>query len=497
MRDYTAFYQFAGLGGFSLGFKRAGFRQLGAVDYNAEACKDHQTIVGEPATCADISEMLPADLRELTHGESPDVLVTSPPCKAFSGCLPEARARTDKYQELSNLSQLGIWLALEAWSDDPPSLIVMENVPRIMSRGREWLDQTEAMLRSYGYAVQETTHDCGELGGLAQSRRRFLMVARHTKKVPEFLYEPPKKRVRGVGEVLANLPLPVPEQDVGGPLHHLPRLSPLNWLRLATIRAGHDWHDLPDEIHVSTRASRLNGGYGVNDWTCPAHTVVGEGSIQNTWASVSDPRLSCAPRSGAYGVTAWSSEVGTVVAAACHDNGAYSVADPRVTCHRREGSLGVKDWTAPATAIIAHGTIHNHPSSVRDPRCDEYTHALAELGDKLVLFGPALDLESRRSAEPVPLIRALDGDWHRPMTTLELAALQGLPTKIDGEWLELAGRSHKRWRQRIGNAVPPAAAEAIADSCLATLDAAENDTFLMSGQPVWVEPDEPRPQASV
>ena len=43
------------------------------------------------------------------------------------------------------------------------------------------------LLRAYGYAVAETTHDCGELGALAQSRKRFLLVARHIEKVPPFL----------------------------------------------------------------------------------------------------------------------------------------------------------------------------------------------------------------------------------------------------------------------------------------------------------------------
>lgn len=269
----TSLHLFAGLGGGSLGFKRAGFRSLGNVDVDAEACADLEYMTGEPATCVDIASMTPADLLEITGGERPDVVFTSPPCKAFSGCLPAAKSRTDKYLELSNLSQLGIWLALEAWADSPPPLIIMENVPRIRTRGREWLDQTCEILRAYGYAVRETTHDCGELGGLAQSRGRFLLVARHMEQVPEFLYEPPKKRIRGVGEVLGSLPVPIPGSGDGGPMHRLPRLSAMNWLRLACIPAGGDWRDLPGEVMVGTRPSRQNGGYGVNDWNNPAHTV--------------------------------------------------------------------------------------------------------------------------------------------------------------------------------------------------------------------------------
>jgi site-specific DNA-cytosine methylase len=63
-----------------------------------------------------------------------------------------------------------MWLTLEAFQYDPPELIIFENVPRIARRGRALLDRIGALLRHYGYAVAATTHDCGELGGLAQTR---------------------------------------------------------------------------------------------------------------------------------------------------------------------------------------------------------------------------------------------------------------------------------------------------------------------------------------
>jgi hypothetical protein len=58
--------------------------------------------------------------------------------------------------------------------------------------------------------------------------------------------------------------------------------------------------------------------------------------------------------------------------------------------------------------------------------------------------------------------------WHRPLTTLELAVLQGLPWVLEEETPEgivstplvLAGSSGKRWRERIGNGIPVAGAEA-------------------------------------
>lgn len=583
-----ALYQFCGLGGGALGFQRAGFESVGAFDNDPAAVADFELLTGEKATVADLMTLQPHEMAALCSGR-PDVVFTSPPCKGFSGCLPTAVSKTDKYQGLNSLAQRGMWLALEAW-EKPPALIILENVPRIMSRGREWLDAIGSMLRAYGYAVKETTHDCGELGGLAQHRRRFLLVARHIEQVPEFLYEPPVKRVRGIGEVLGELPVPLPGEPTAGVMHRLPKLSAMNWVRLALIHAGKDWRDLPPSVELHTRSARQNGGYGVEDWDRPSHSVIAEGSVRNTRASVADPRVASEPRSGVYGVASGADPSSTVTGAASHDNGAWSVSDPRVENDRREGGHGVKGWDEASTPVISAASIHNWPATAADPRVKDggryrgsygvqdgaqpsatirgaheprlapssladprltksanrhagkyglegwrmaartvlatsqvttsasalsdprLTHATrrgtmgvhgwaepshviigdarAHKGNSVAdprvpgVYGPAFDIDDKRPQWLV--IRAADGTWHRPMTTLELAALQGFPVIHNGEWLQLTGKSHAAWRGRIGNAVPPPAAEAIARACAATLKAAGESRFLLSGQPVWV-----------
>ncbi|GEM_PF-6195368 len=72
-------------------------------------------------------------------------------------------------------------------------------------------------------------------------------------------------------------------------------------------------------------------------------------------------------------------------------------------------------------------------------------------------------------------------------TIRRLAALQGL---IDPEdHLQLHGTSDSAYRERIGNAVPPPAAAAIANVMGTTLLLAwSGETFTLSNQPVWVRP---------
>ena len=96
---------------------------------------------------------------------------------------------------------------------------------------------------------------------------------------------------------------------------------------------------------------------------------------------------------------------------------------------------------------------------------------------------------AKRPIEPLILISD-EVAWHRPFTTLELAALQGLPTRINGKPLRLAGRSHEIWRKHIGNCVPVGAAQAIA-GCMgkALLASRLGNWFFLESEKVWGQRD--------
>ncbi len=223
---------FGGSGGGGIGFKRghsrvgsttARFESMGSLDVDPIACRDFEQNVGAPAHVVDLFTLdqfmrfhsactrkcrvcrgtrkpppgwreLTADvLRQMFLHVFPDVIFFSPPCKGFSALLNPQTAKGVKYQALNELVTRALSLAMEAWADNPPSLIIMENVPRIRIRGVDLLEQVYELLRTHGYAVRDLDHNCGEIGGLAQNRQRFLMVARHKEKIPPFLHQPPEE----------------------------------------------------------------------------------------------------------------------------------------------------------------------------------------------------------------------------------------------------------------------------------------------------------------
>ena len=550
MADPTVVHLFAGSGGCTLGFARAGFRSLGSFDFDAAACRDLERLTGGPAFCRDLAAMQPDQLRELT-GECPDVVVMSPPCKSFSGCMPAARAGDAHYVDMSQLAVRGVFLALEAWAPKRPRLILLENVPRIQSRGAALLAQVVALLQRSGYTTDQRTHDCGALGGLAQHRDRFLLVARQLETCTDVLRRPPPQRVRNVGEVLG--PLPSPAAPHGDEMHRLPLLSPLNWLRLAAIRAGKDWRDLPAAIRLGGEARRAgayevldseapgkvvrgrhdvwaapasvadprvgfasanthSGLLGVEDFGEPAHTVTANARVQASHGAVADPRVGWDPaahggRPDSWGVGTWASPSLTVRGRQEVQTSRASIADPRLGCEPRNGFFGVLDGDAPSGVVIGHHRgcgdfgvldpaapsrtvrarhqVRQAPAAVVDERgWPVPTHELVREGDELVLYGPAIDLTTKRAC--LLVIRAPDGTWHRPLTDRERAVLQGFPVdaQLEGPSSSAKGRAGRR--EHIGNAIPPPPAEAIAREAAATLRSTAQAGFLVGGD-VWVE----------
>lgn len=224
---------------------------------------------------------------------------------------------------------------------------------------------------------------------------------------------------------------------------------------------------MADPRHVGPE--KHSNEFRIVRWDQAAQAVT---SAHGTGQCVADPRGGEDPDAlhGKYPVTPWDSSVRAVIAG--NANGAYAVADPRPNLDRQKGDhyltaghYGVVPWESSTGAVSAAAGHDNGRWNVADPRIE-----LPSADKKLI---------ARIIAE--------DGTWHRPFTTLELAALQSL---VDPEeYLELDGLSDSDWRERIGNAVPPDAAAAIAGVMGTTLLLAwSGETFMLSATPIWVRP---------
>lgn len=539
MREFTALFPFGGSGGGALGFLDAearllgaagSFRCLGSLDFDAVACRDFERFTGTPAWCVDVQDVTAAELHARYGRTAPDVVFMSPPCKGSSRLLPSAKARTDKYRDMNRLAVVWTTVMLEAWGDDPPALVLLENVPGLPARAPGMLAELDRMMSAAGYVSYASDHDCGELGGLAQHRKRYLRVWRHPGKCPPLLYQPPKRRVRGVGEVLSLLPMPATLAAAEwGKLHTMPRLSWRNWLRLACIPAGGDWRDLEGVLDGRARREVFRR-HAVQAWTEPHPAVTGPGG--HSVDRIADPRVRLPEgttwHTDIMGVRQWTDPSGTVTGSAAPTRGTFSVADPRLELDRPAlpGAYGVRSWDKPSGTVTGESVgPSNGTVAVADPRlaldapafdaayavlkwddpartiagnaavgCGAYAVADARTGwaDGVRILtldeAMAMDLDPKKAPPFIPVIIAEDGTWHRPMTPMELSAIQGYPLRIGGEPIPWHG-GRTVVMEHVGNSVPPPAARAIAERMLVALLEADGAGWSLAGNdtPVWVD----------
>jgi len=217
--------------------------------------------------------------------------------------------------------------------------------------------------------------------------------------------------------------------------------------------------------------------YGVQDWDDTAKTVRGASRIMNSASSISDPRVNDRPGryTDQYRMQSFDEAAATVTGVTDIQAGAALIADPRMNCSPRSGTMGVQDWNEPSVTVTGSMDIHAGEAAVADPR---------------------IPGENERC---VMIIIAEDGTWHRPLTTYELSQLQGFPTHLpDGRPFQLEKCSDSKAREYIGNAVPPAAAEAMGNVILTAIAMAEAGiTFEFGHEEVWVIPEGEQPEITI
>lgn len=603
-----------GIGGQDLGLEQSRhqykgitgkFKTIFGIDVDPVACKNFERITGNKALCIDLftrrqyimfhghepepewEELTPQKLRGLCV-KRPDIVIMSPPCKGNSRLLPKKKAQEPKYKALNELPERIYQLVLEAWFDDLPPILLMENVPGIRDKGRGdvALKKIKSRLSLCKYEFYEDLYDCGEWGGLGQHRVRYLLISRLPDKVPSFVFQPPKLAMKSIGDILGPLPMPG-DTDKGGKMHRLPRLQWRTWERLALIPPGKDWRALEsfsrkqwggawkiipwnqpaNAVTSSTKGvgqstgvsavadprleyvqgygnkyrvvsdeepcptvtgSRLGSGapiYAdpkvplfaansckVQSWGEPSGTVIGGAGVSNGALNVADPRLNRRKGRypGTYRVIPWDEPSSTVLGQTDVQTGAQIVADKRIRCESRPGLYGIADWDKPINTITGNMSVSssNSVAAVADPRkwSGAGNYGVMDWKEPAKTVTASGDIHAGTSAVADPripdpndrgiyIIIAADGTWHRPITTYEMAMLQGAPrTMRDGTPFELVDCSDGKAREYIGNMVPIQTATAIGNALLQTLmpNFMGDWHFGFTNDLIWVKPDSDR-----
>jgi len=183
---------FAGAGGFSHGFKRAGFEIIGGLDIEKKFKKTYEENHDAPYMAKDIFDIDSEELlSEFGMVESePDVIIGGPPCQGFS----LAKATHDPGDSRNQLVTEFIKKVYEI----QPRWFVMENVKGMANmKGGKVLDYIMKMFREeIGYKSEYKILN-GAHYGVPQSRERVIIIGNREDKEISF---PKRKFTYGDGQ---------------------------------------------------------------------------------------------------------------------------------------------------------------------------------------------------------------------------------------------------------------------------------------------------------
>ncbi|AWH27821.1 DNA cytosine methyltransferase [Stenotrophomonas sp. YAU14A_MKIMI4_1] len=178
---------FSGCGGISLGFHRAGFDILGAVEMDPDAARSHAINFhnSDPSHSGpvDITNTSPLELAETLQIDSAersiDIITGGPPCQAFARVgrskLREIDAHPHAFLHDPRAQLFRRYLAyVRAFM---PVAVLMENVPDILNHGGHNIaEEVSENLTNLGYVVRYTLINAA-LYGVPQMRERMFLIA--------------------------------------------------------------------------------------------------------------------------------------------------------------------------------------------------------------------------------------------------------------------------------------------------------------------------------
>lgn len=172
----TSIDLFCGAGGFSEGFRQAGFNILAGIDSNLASAKTFQNAHPKAKFfCGEIQKISPKKVRKelkLKVGEL-DCLLGGPPCQAYS-INNHNRGFHDKR---AKLFRSYIRYVKEFY----PKWLVIENVTGILSAGDgKAIKEITSKLTSLGYKIELKTLKSEDYG-VPQLRRRVFIIGTRTK----------------------------------------------------------------------------------------------------------------------------------------------------------------------------------------------------------------------------------------------------------------------------------------------------------------------------
>ena len=130
----TAVDLFCGMGGLTLGLKRAGFAVKAAIDISEEFAKTYKANHPEVTLLTkDIRQATGKEILKAAGVESVDLVSGCPPCQGFSKLTDKQKGEDPRNELLNEMGRIVLEMR--------PRAVMMENVPGLYKRGKSRFDE--------------------------------------------------------------------------------------------------------------------------------------------------------------------------------------------------------------------------------------------------------------------------------------------------------------------------------------------------------------------
>lgn len=266
MSKYTYIDLFAGAGGLSLGFDKAGFNNLFSIEFDKQYAEtytknfpDHKMIV------EDIKKISNEEIIKLVNGRNVDIIIGGPPCQGFSIAGRIGRnfiedERNSLFKEFVRFVDL-----LQ------PKMFIMENVSALERHNKgKTIEEIKTEFKKCGYNIKYKVLLASEYS-VPQDRRRIFIVG--TKKNNQFQFPEKSDKIVTIKDAINDLPKLKSGETSSIPNHSAMTHTKQMLEKMSYIKDGGSREDIPEKIRPKSGDIRKYIRY---DSTKPSYCVTGD-----------------------------------------------------------------------------------------------------------------------------------------------------------------------------------------------------------------------------
>lgn len=267
MNKYKYIDLFAGAGGMSLGFDKAEFENILAVEYDKCFAETYSfNFPKHNLKVADIKNISNEEIKKLIGNNKIDVIIGGPPCQGFSIAGKIGRnfiddERNQLFKEFVRFVEV-----------IKPRIFVMENVAALKTHNKgKTIEEIVKEFERVGYTVKYDVLNAVNYG-VPQQRRRIFVIGTLDK---ENKFNFPKKTTKQItiAEALKGLPKLESGETSDIPNHNAMNHSKQMLEKMSYVKDGGNRNDIPEDIRPKSGDIRKYIRYNSNE---PSICITGD-----------------------------------------------------------------------------------------------------------------------------------------------------------------------------------------------------------------------------